>query len=81
MSLDSIIDKKKVFQETRVLVSGDFVGLSSAFPRQIGSMGLCQPFETHIDAKTKVMGIARLCGNEFTAMPKGSFNLVIEELS
>ena len=81
MSLDAIIDKKKVFLETKVLASGEFVGLSSIFGRQIDSMGLSVPFEATIDAKTSVSVSARLCCNAFTAMPKGSFTLTVQDLS
>ena len=52
MSLDAIIDKKRVFQETRVLVSGEFVGLASVFGKQLGATGLSRPFEATIDGKT-----------------------------
>ena len=44
-------------------------------------MGLSRTFEAPIDAKTKVQGVARLCCNAFTAMPKGSFSLTIEDRS
>jgi len=81
MSLDSIIDKKKVHLETKVLVSGDFVGLSTVFSKQVDSMGLSQPFEAMIDAKTSVTGTASLCCNAFTAMPKGTFTLTVEDMT
>ena len=42
-------------------------------------MGLSQPFEATIDAKTSVTGTASLCCNAFTAMPKGTFTLTVEE--
>ena len=45
MSLDAIIDKKKVYVSTKVLVTGEFKRLASLFPRQIDSMGLTQTFE------------------------------------
>ena len=40
MSLDAIIDKKKIYLETKVIVQGEFVGLASVFNKQIESMGL-----------------------------------------
>lgn len=81
MSLDAIIDKKKVFEQTRVLVTGEMVGVPSLFSSQMDFMGLARPFEVIIDAKTTVTGVARLCCNEFTAMPKGQFSLTIEDMS
>ena len=44
-------------------------------------MGLAQAFEATIDAKTSIVGVARLCCNAFTAMPKGSFSMTIEDKS
>lgn len=81
MSLDAIIDKKKIYLETKVIVQGEFVGLASVFNKQIESMGLSQSFEANIDAKTSVTGVARLCCNAFTAMPKGAFSLTVEDKS
>lgn len=33
MSLDAIIDKKKIFKESKVIAKGEFVGLSSIFSK------------------------------------------------
>ena len=81
MSLDAVMDKKKVFQETKVIAQGQPVSLAQVMGQQLESMGLSRSFEVSIDAKTKVRGAARLCCNAFTAMPKGSFSLTIEDKS
>lgn len=44
-------------------------------------MGLRRPFEATIDGRTSVTGVARICCNAFTAMPKGAFQLTIEDRS
>ena len=44
-------------------------------------MGLGKPFEQTISDKIRVTGVARLCCNAFTAMPKGSFSLTVEEMT
>ena len=81
MSLDAIIDKRKVYESTRVIVSGEMVGLASVFGKQLDSMGLAMSFEANLDAKTSITGVARLCCNAFTAMPKGCFSMTVEDMS
>ena len=52
MSLDAIIDKKKVFVETKVLASGELLNVGQVFAEQVERLGLSHPFEAAIDAKT-----------------------------
>lgn len=66
MSLDAIMDKKKVYQETKVLAHSEFIGLSTVFSKQKDNMGLSRDFQTQIDVKTGVTGTASICYNAFT---------------
>ena len=73
MSLESIIDKKKVFVEKKVICQSKEVPLESIFGGHLESPGIQLPFEFNIMPTIKMKGIAKICSNAHTTMPKGAF--------
>ena len=73
MSLESIIDKKKVFVEKKVICQSKEVSLDSVFGEHLESPGIQLPFGFDIMPTIKIKGIAKICSNAHTSMPKGAF--------
>ena len=81
MSLDAIIDKKKVHKETKVICKSNDVPLSEMFVEHLEEPDITKPFTFEIDATASVKGNVKVCCNAHTAMPKGAFTLQIEDMS
>ena len=81
MSLESIIDKKKVFVEKKVICQSKEVPLDSIFGEHAESPGIQLPFEFDIMPTIKIKGIAKVCSNAHTSMPKGAFAFQIHQMT
>ena len=85
MSLDAIIDKKRVHAQTKVLCKSEDVPLESVLADHLSDPGIAKPFQFQIQARSNppvtVRGSAKVCCNLHTAMPKGAFTLQIEDMT
>lgn len=81
MSLDSIIDKKRVFLEKKSLFKGQVTPIATLFAAQIEQPGIGRNFEARLSTAVSVLGTVSVCANQFTQMPKGRLQFQIEQLN
>ena len=81
MSLNSIIDKRRVFVESKLLSTGQPFLLQALFDQSSLVAAADQDFKCRVDAKCSLQGVFRVCSSDFTRMPKGSITLQIAAYS
>ena len=76
ITLETIMDKKRILREKKTLASGKAVTASSLDL----AMGERHQLSVTLD-KAKILGDYRVCSNEFTNLPKGALTVQVAALT